>query len=394
MPAVGDARERQSVKFYLVAMIFLLFDIEIAFLYPWALALRDLGLARLRPDRHVLPDSARRLHLRLAQGRARLGPVARARAASAKAAQTRRTPRTMAHTDTHDHGLDPELPLLTTTVEKAGAVGAPLGHLAGAVRARLLRHRDDGDGRQPLRHRALRRRGVPRLAAPVGPDDRRRPAVAEDGAGDAPRLRPDAGAEVGHLDGRLRVGRRRLRQLRHRPGRGPGRAGGRLRARLPAASGIAHLRHRPAAAEDRALDAPRAAVDGRSGPSSRRSTAAGARRRVRGRGRASISPPSTCRPTGWWTPASRCARRRRCASTSSSRSRRPTTSRATRASRSSITCCRFRIGSRLRLKVRVGLGGDVCRRCRASGRRPAGWSARSRTCSASCSTGTPTCAGC
>src|SRR6476619_4647933 len=43
MPAVGDARERQTVKFYLVAMIFLLFDIEVAFLYPWAVALRDLG---------------------------------------------------------------------------------------------------------------------------------------------------------------------------------------------------------------------------------------------------------------------------------------------------------------------------------------------------------------
>src|SRR5499426_2853342 len=43
MPAVGDARERQSVQFYLVAMIFLLFDIEIAFLYPWAVSLRDLG---------------------------------------------------------------------------------------------------------------------------------------------------------------------------------------------------------------------------------------------------------------------------------------------------------------------------------------------------------------
>ena len=40
---VGDARERQSVKFYLVAMIFLLFDIEVAFLYPWAMALRDLN---------------------------------------------------------------------------------------------------------------------------------------------------------------------------------------------------------------------------------------------------------------------------------------------------------------------------------------------------------------
>jgi len=43
MPAVGDARERQSVKFYLVAMIFLLFDIEVAFLYPWGVSLRDLG---------------------------------------------------------------------------------------------------------------------------------------------------------------------------------------------------------------------------------------------------------------------------------------------------------------------------------------------------------------
>src|SRR5216117_2559019 len=45
MLPVGDARERQSVKFYLVAMIFLLFDIEVAFLYPWAMALRDLQWA-------------------------------------------------------------------------------------------------------------------------------------------------------------------------------------------------------------------------------------------------------------------------------------------------------------------------------------------------------------
>ena len=43
MPPVGDARERQSVKFYLVAMIFLLFDIEVAFLYPWAMAFRTLA---------------------------------------------------------------------------------------------------------------------------------------------------------------------------------------------------------------------------------------------------------------------------------------------------------------------------------------------------------------
>lgn len=45
VPPVGDARERQSVKFYLVAMMFLLFDIEVAFIYPWVLALRDIGWA-------------------------------------------------------------------------------------------------------------------------------------------------------------------------------------------------------------------------------------------------------------------------------------------------------------------------------------------------------------
>ena len=40
---VGSARERFSVKFYLIAMIFLLFDIEVAFLYPWAMAMRELS---------------------------------------------------------------------------------------------------------------------------------------------------------------------------------------------------------------------------------------------------------------------------------------------------------------------------------------------------------------
>src|SRR6476620_8297059 len=42
MPPVGDARERHPVKFYLVAMIFLLFDIKVAFLYTFAMALREL----------------------------------------------------------------------------------------------------------------------------------------------------------------------------------------------------------------------------------------------------------------------------------------------------------------------------------------------------------------
>jgi NADH-quinone oxidoreductase subunit A len=39
---LGDARDRFSVKFYLVAMLFIVFDIEIVFLYPWAVVYRDL----------------------------------------------------------------------------------------------------------------------------------------------------------------------------------------------------------------------------------------------------------------------------------------------------------------------------------------------------------------
>jgi NADH-quinone oxidoreductase subunit A len=41
---VGNARERFSVKFYLVGMLFILFDIEAIFLYPWAVVFRELKM--------------------------------------------------------------------------------------------------------------------------------------------------------------------------------------------------------------------------------------------------------------------------------------------------------------------------------------------------------------
>lgn len=44
MKPVGNARERFSVKYYLVAMVFILFDIEAIFLYPWAVIYRQLKL--------------------------------------------------------------------------------------------------------------------------------------------------------------------------------------------------------------------------------------------------------------------------------------------------------------------------------------------------------------
>ncbi|HUK87743.1 MAG TPA: NADH-quinone oxidoreductase subunit A [Terriglobales bacterium] len=40
----GDARQRFSVKFYLVAMLFILFDVEAVFLYPWAVIYRELKM--------------------------------------------------------------------------------------------------------------------------------------------------------------------------------------------------------------------------------------------------------------------------------------------------------------------------------------------------------------
>lgn len=46
-PMIGDARARFSIKFYVVAVLFLLFDVEVVFMYPWAVLLRKLGLLGL-----------------------------------------------------------------------------------------------------------------------------------------------------------------------------------------------------------------------------------------------------------------------------------------------------------------------------------------------------------
>jgi NADH-quinone oxidoreductase subunit A len=45
MPPLGDARERFSVKFYMVAMLFIIFDIETVFMIPWGVAFQGLSCA-------------------------------------------------------------------------------------------------------------------------------------------------------------------------------------------------------------------------------------------------------------------------------------------------------------------------------------------------------------
>ena len=42
MLPIGSGSPRMSVKFYLVAMLFILFDIEVVFLYPWAVVYKDM----------------------------------------------------------------------------------------------------------------------------------------------------------------------------------------------------------------------------------------------------------------------------------------------------------------------------------------------------------------
>jgi NADH-quinone oxidoreductase subunit A len=44
MPPIGDPKERFKVKFFLVAMVFVIFDIEVVFLFLWAVVFKQLGL--------------------------------------------------------------------------------------------------------------------------------------------------------------------------------------------------------------------------------------------------------------------------------------------------------------------------------------------------------------
>ncbi len=41
---IGDTKERFSVKFYMIAILFIIFDLEVVFLYPWAVIYNELAL--------------------------------------------------------------------------------------------------------------------------------------------------------------------------------------------------------------------------------------------------------------------------------------------------------------------------------------------------------------
>ena len=76
-----DARMRFDVRYYLVAILFIIFDLEVAFLFPWAVSLGDIGMLRVLVDGGVSRRADGRLHLRMDEGGAGMGVSARRRRA-------------------------------------------------------------------------------------------------------------------------------------------------------------------------------------------------------------------------------------------------------------------------------------------------------------------------
>ncbi|MFO0843170.1 MAG: NADH-quinone oxidoreductase subunit A [Gemmataceae bacterium] len=54
MDPIGDARQRYDVRFYLIAILFLVFDVELLFLYPWAAAYQDGSAITTAPFRELV----------------------------------------------------------------------------------------------------------------------------------------------------------------------------------------------------------------------------------------------------------------------------------------------------------------------------------------------------
>ncbi|HEU5075001.1 MAG TPA: NADH-quinone oxidoreductase subunit A [Polyangiaceae bacterium] len=71
----GASGVKLDVKFYLTAILFVVFDIEVVFLYPWAVQFNGAGLARLHDDVRIHRCSRDRAHLLLEKGSTRMGEM-------------------------------------------------------------------------------------------------------------------------------------------------------------------------------------------------------------------------------------------------------------------------------------------------------------------------------
>ena len=167
-------QQRFTVSFYLTAMLFILFDIEIVFLYPLAVILDKLAWFGFFEFLFFLVDPRRRLRLHLAEGGARVAVDAEEAARRLRAPLRARALAGQGPGQVRAGAVGDELEerLGLTTLAKAVAWSQTKSMWPDHVRARLLRDRDDVDRLVALRHRALRDGGVPLVAAPGRPADR------------------------------------------------------------------------------------------------------------------------------------------------------------------------------------------------------------------------------
>src|SRR5690349_5139420 len=115
--------------------------------------------------------------------------------------------------------------------------------VADAIRNRLLRHRVHGDGSESVRSRAFWHGAAELLASSSGRLDLRRPSSIQARARVATHLAADAAAQMVDLDGRVRVERRHVRQLRGGAGNRYDHSRRRLCAGLSATTGRIALRY-------------------------------------------------------------------------------------------------------------------------------------------------------
>ena len=64
---------RFDVRYYLIAILFIIFDLEIAFVFPWAIVFDELGVVRSCRNGHVSVFAGTRFRLRLEEGSPRMG---------------------------------------------------------------------------------------------------------------------------------------------------------------------------------------------------------------------------------------------------------------------------------------------------------------------------------
>ena len=202
---IGSPRARFEVKFYQVAIVFLVFDIETAFLYPWALRYRELSCA----------GAARRRRLRAAASRS----SGWARSSCSWASWWSRWPMSGASAPSAGSKTTWALDFATTKLDDAVNWARKFSlfqypFVTACCGMEFMSRR----GAQ-VRHRALRRRVPALLAAPGRPADRRRHHHRAAGPGAAAHLRADVRAQVGGRVRRLRLDRRLLPELLDHAGR-------------------------------------------------------------------------------------------------------------------------------------------------------------------------------